>query len=109
MFELAASLGHSRACYRCLTSLAPVTDRFQWFVSLGEMPCKYVRLRRHSLWKFTLQRFSDATVEDTLVLLEQACIDGVLHQYVLKGVNGVGAVFLFVHEFRLNKLLQPWL
>ena len=73
------------------------------------MPCKYVRLRRHSLWKFTLQRFGDATVEDALVLLEQACIDGVLHQYVLEIVDGIGAVSLFVHELRLNELIQSWL
>ena len=70
------------------------------------MPCKYVRLRRHSLW-ITLQRFGDPTMEDTLVLLEQACIDGVLHQYVLESVDGIGAVSLFVYEFRLNKLIQP--
>ena len=74
-------------------------------VSLGEMPCKYVRLRRHSL--FTLQCFGDPTMEDTLVLLEQACIDGVLHQYVLEIVDGIGAISLFVYEFRLNKLIQP--
>ena len=70
------------------------------------MPCKYVRLRCHSLWKFALQRFGDTTMEDTLVLLEQACIDGVLNQYVLEIVDGIGAASLFVHKFRLNKLIQ---
>ena len=45
-------------------------------------------------------------MEDTLVLLEQACIDGVLHQYVLEIVDGIGAISLFVYEFRLNKLIQ---
>ena len=59
--------------------------------------------------KFALQCFSDSKMEDTLVRLEQACIDGVLHQYVLEIVHGIGAVSLFVHELRLNELIQSWL